>query len=154
EPIRQYARARLEAAGEAEETARRHAACYLALAEAAEPELRGPGQRAWLGRLDREHENVRAALGWCRHAGESREGARSEAAERGARLAAALGWCWYMRCRLGEGSQWLEWALAASEPLRGETPALQARVLLWLGYLARNVSSCERAGACLERSLT
>ena len=49
ETIREYGLERLEASGEAEALRRRHAALYLALAEASEPELRGPN-RAGLGR--------------------------------------------------------------------------------------------------------
>jgi predicted ATPase len=45
EPIRQYAGEKLEESGEAEEVQYRHGAFFLALAEAAEPELAGPQQR-------------------------------------------------------------------------------------------------------------
>jgi predicted ATPase len=42
----------------------RHAAYYLAVAESAEPRLRGAGQLAWLERLEIEHGNLAAAMSW------------------------------------------------------------------------------------------
>ena len=65
ELMRQYAAARLREAGEEDATCDRHAAFFLALAEHAQPEMAGPDQMAWLGRLDAEYDNVRAALGWA-----------------------------------------------------------------------------------------
>ena len=64
ETIHEYARERLEASGEAEETRRLHAEYFLALAEEAEPGLSGADQLACLERLDAEHDNMRAALSW------------------------------------------------------------------------------------------
>jgi hypothetical protein len=37
---------------------------YRELAEQAEPHMRGPHGTDWLVLLDREHANLRAALGW------------------------------------------------------------------------------------------
>jgi predicted ATPase len=62
--IREYGLETLASAGEMESTRRAHAAYYLALAEQAELELGGPQQGAWLERLEREHDNLRAALQW------------------------------------------------------------------------------------------
>jgi len=65
ETIRQYsAEALLRTDGDtAVLTARtRHAAYYLALTEAAKPELRGPEQGTWLRRLDPEWENLRTTF--------------------------------------------------------------------------------------------
>jgi predicted ATPase len=64
EPVRQYGLERLEESGEAEQVRERHARHYLALAEAAEPQIMGPEQGVWLQRLAREHDNFRAALSW------------------------------------------------------------------------------------------
>lgn len=63
EPVRQFAREKLEESTEAEATLRRIADFFLDLAEEAEPNVRGPQQGEWLERLANEHENFRAALG-------------------------------------------------------------------------------------------
>ena len=62
ETIREYATEMLTARGEAEAIADRHAAAMLELADAAAPQLAGSDQRMWLDRLEREHDNMRAAL--------------------------------------------------------------------------------------------
>jgi predicted ATPase/class 3 adenylate cyclase len=64
ETIRQYARERLVQSGEAMAVADRHFAAFKALAEEAEPELRGPAMADWLDRLDIEADNLGAALEW------------------------------------------------------------------------------------------
>ena len=98
ETIREYARERLAASGEAPTIQRAHADYYLALAERAEPELHGPEQLQWLGRLRREHHNLQAALGWARDAGE---------VELGLRLAGALCQYWNTAAYFGEGRAWI-----------------------------------------------
>jgi len=62
ETIREYALEELFASGEFETTQQAHAAYYLSLAEQAE--LEGPRQVRWLERLEREYDNLRAALRW------------------------------------------------------------------------------------------
>jgi predicted ATPase len=64
EPIRQYARQKLDESRDVDEVRDRHAAFFLALAEEAEPELTGPQQRVWVERLEGEHDNLREALSW------------------------------------------------------------------------------------------
>jgi predicted ATPase/class 3 adenylate cyclase len=64
ETIRQYAREQLIRSGESEAIATRHARFFLALAETAAPELRGPSMVDWLDRLDTEIENLGAAFEW------------------------------------------------------------------------------------------
>jgi predicted ATPase len=60
ETIREYGLETLAARGEMERTRQAHATYCLALAEQAELELGGPQQAAWLDRLEREHDNLRA----------------------------------------------------------------------------------------------
>ena len=64
ETIREYALERLRGSGDWEQGHDRHAAYFLALAEPAAAELAGPGQLAWLDRLEAEHDNLLAAMSW------------------------------------------------------------------------------------------
>jgi predicted ATPase/DNA-binding SARP family transcriptional activator/DNA-binding CsgD family transcriptional regulator len=140
EPVRQYARERLEESSEAEAVRRRHAECHLRLAEEAEPKLRGAEYGVWLERLEREHDNLRAALGWALGRGE---------AELGLRLGGALGEFWQMRGYLNEARRWLEAVLA-----NGYAPTLtRARVLVRTGDVAWEQVDYERAVALSEEAL-
>ncbi len=126
ETVRQYARDRLLESGESGSVRGRHRDHFLALAEEAEPGLFGPEQGRWLGRLEREHENLRAALEWCR----SDEGA----AQAGLRLAASLYRFWVVRGYFREGREWLQ---AMLERGGGSGPSLtRGRALNWLAVLA------------------
>ena len=62
--IREYALERLDATGEADAIRRRHAEAYLDVARRTQPELTGPRQRVLLDRLERDHDNLRAAMEW------------------------------------------------------------------------------------------
>jgi predicted ATPase/DNA-binding CsgD family transcriptional regulator len=122
ETVRQYGWEKLSESGEAAEIRRRHAALFLELAEAAEPAIMGPGQEAWVERLEVEHDNLRAALGWLREEGE---------AERGLRLAGALGRFWWFRGYFSEGRAQLGELTGATS---GRTAA-RAKALHTLGVL-------------------
>ena len=143
ETVRQYAAERLAGAGEAEAGAvrGRHAAFYLALAEAAAPGLLGPEQPAWLDRLAGEHDNLRAALAW----------GLARAPGTALRLAGVLWPFWRMRQHYAEGSDWLARALAAA-PEAGRT-ADWARAALGAGTLARDRGEVVTARGHLQASL-
>ena len=64
ETIRDDALERLAGGGDWVQAHDRHAAYFQALAEPSEAELAGPGQLAWLGRLETEHDNAWAAMSW------------------------------------------------------------------------------------------
>lgn len=103
ETIREYALEQLEASGEAEIIRRRHVDYYLTLAEDAEVALRGPQQVGCLNRLEAEHDNLRAAIDWCRASGD---------VETSIRLVAALYWFWLLRGYASEGRERVEAALS------------------------------------------
>jgi predicted ATPase/Tfp pilus assembly protein PilF len=141
ETIREFGLERLEASGDADTLHRTHADFFLALAEEAEPELTGPDQIAWLDRLDSEHDNLRAALGWLE---------RGDDRERQLRLAAALWRFWWMRGYLTEGRAWLDRALADAV---GLPLAIQARARGGAGILAESQGDYERATTLHEDAL-
>jgi hypothetical protein len=64
ETIREYALERLRDSGDWEAAHDQHSAYFWGLAQPAETELQGPGQLAWLSRLETEHGNLSAALSW------------------------------------------------------------------------------------------
>jgi non-specific serine/threonine protein kinase len=103
ETIRQYAYEKMVDSqtaedGELASVRQRHLDYFLALAQQAEPHLRGKGQRVWLERLDAELDNLRLALEW----------ARSNDIEKGLQIATALEWFWHIREYWREGISWLE----------------------------------------------
>jgi predicted ATPase len=140
ESVSAYCLDRLREAGEEAAVRRRHAEHYLALAERAEPLLRGPDQREWLQRLDAEVANMRAALDTFR-----REGAAGPAL----RLACALGWYRYLRGRLTEARRALAEALAEAGPAPA---ALRVRAEVWYAGLSitQGQAGPERAAEVLR----
>jgi non-specific serine/threonine protein kinase len=139
EPVRHYGLERLEDSGEVEVVRRRHAEFFLALAEEAEPWLRGPEQAAWFERLDAENDNLRAALSWLL---EQCEG------ELALRLSGALGEFWHVRGHLEEGRRWLEATLA-----RGDEAPARVKALLHAGWMAWEQVDYERSEALGEEAL-
>ena len=140
EPVRQYAREKLEVSEEAEETRRRHARWYLALAEEADQESRGPSHARWLQRLETEHDNLRAALGWSLEEGD---------AELGLRLAGALWVFWFTQGYSFEGWGWLERGTSL-----GGSKAARAKALNGAGWIALFHGDPETAKGFLEESVT
>src|SRR4051794_552000 len=65
ETVRAYAAVRLREAGEEPKLQRRHFDWSLALAQEASPHFDGPGMQDALDRLEREHDNLRAALSFA-----------------------------------------------------------------------------------------
>jgi predicted ATPase/transcriptional regulator with XRE-family HTH domain len=116
ELVREYALERLAASGEAEAVAQRQARYYIGLGERAGGSLAGPEGEAWMIRLTREHENLRAALDWAK---------RHDVAA-GLHLAMDLLDYWSMHGQVSEGRTWLEKFLD-----------LDARAGMQAGFLVR-----------------
>ena len=124
ETVAAYCLERLADVGEVEQVRQRHIHHYLALAERAEPELRGPEQRQWLEQLDAESANLRAAF---EHVVQHADGA-----EPALRLAGALTWYWFLRGRFGEATRSLRRALAVPGTA---PPVARAHAAAWLAGL-------------------
>jgi predicted ATPase/DNA-binding CsgD family transcriptional regulator len=143
ETIRQYGRERLEEAGEAAHIREQHAGYYLAVAEEAEPELKGEGQVAWLERLETEHDNLRVAMAWLLERGES---------EVAARLGWALWLFWGIRTHLAEGRRSMERALSARGSVAMSASA-RAKALFVAGMMANYQGDHLSAEPLVQESL-
>lgn len=142
ETIREYGLERLREHKEAEAIQRAHALYYLAFVEQAEQHRWGSEQITWLERLEREQENVRAALTWL---------IEREEAGLTLRFCGALGWYWLIRSYWGEGRHWLEAALRLPHA-QGRT-AGRAKALSTAGEMAYYRDAFGEARILLEESV-
>lgn len=123
--IREYAMEQLQQSGEADLIRGRHANAFLALAEAAAPNVFGADQKMWLDRLEMDHDNFRAAFDWSQSHGD---------VARALALGAAFWRFWQMRGHLREGRARIESVLAM--PGVREHAAERARALEAAGGIA------------------
>ena len=159
ETIREYGLECLEHCEELEEARAAHAAYYLAIAEEATSQGRlslwpshfhavmphhaedtptqgqGAGQIHWVEPLEREQENLRAALNFLlEQARTQTDGQKQEkAVEQALRLCIALSWFWHVR---GSGQEGLNFLMQALEIRASVEPALRARALYEAAELA------------------
>jgi predicted ATPase/DNA-binding CsgD family transcriptional regulator len=143
ETVRQYGWEKLSEWGEAGRFRERHARYYLALAEEAEPELKGKRQVAWLERFERDHDNLRAAMAWLLKRGELEEAAR-------------LGWAlwlfWGIRAHFAEGRRSMEQVLS-SEGSVAMPASARAKALYVEGMMANYQGDHSSAESLVEESL-
>jgi len=148
ETIREFALEQLAASPDAEAVRNRHAARFLALAQEAAPHLMRVERRSWLTRLEREHDNLRAAFDFCAGSGRIVEALR---------LGAALWRFWQFRGHLREGLQRIGRVL--DDPASRGYPAEREAALegagglsYWLGELATTTASYDEAVAIARAS--
>jgi tetratricopeptide (TPR) repeat protein len=124
ETIREFSLEQLQAGGEADQVRRAHAAWCVELAARAESELYGPGQTRWLARLNREYDNLRAALRLTQREGDDALLLR---------LAGSLGIFWQIHGHVAEGASWVDPALDRGASV---APAVRAQAFFTSGLLA------------------
>lgn len=143
ELLRQYAAEQLDMVpDERERVDTRHGAYYLALAEEGAAEYSGPRQIAWLDRLERDHDNILAAL--------ERFGTRGEI-DLELRLVGAIGYLWFIRGYHTAGAEYLLRTLARPDA-KAPTPA-RSRALNAAGYLQWIRGNLTEAHALLTESV-
>jgi len=130
ETIREYAAERLDESPRAGDLRGRHAMRMLALAEETEPKQHVASQD-WLDLLEREQDNVRAALDYFDGADES---------EHAARLAGAVWRFWCQSNRHPEGERRLERAVANYR----DRTVVRALALVGAADMAGNAGDYER----------
>ena len=171
ETVRQYSAAKLRDTDEETSLRARHLDWYLALAERARPDLRGPRQEQCMDALRKDRDNCRTVLEWCFGAesqepstenrvpsgrtedhGQRRHGRRTARSgariEPGLLLADALAWFWYLDGALSEGRAWFERALARTD--QTERTWARAIALDGTGFMALHQGDLTTARARLE----
>jgi predicted ATPase/DNA-binding CsgD family transcriptional regulator len=134
EMMREYA---LEKLAETEELAairQAHTHYFAAMCADAEARWHTPAQTEWLDKLEREIDNIRAALDWS----------VTHDTETAALMMAQLWLLWSARGYHAEGDRWYEVVLAHSQRL---SPLLKARVLACSGLFASYTGNLQRAVA-------
>ena len=142
ETVREFGLERLAESDEERPVRAAHANHMLAVAELASEEIASSDYGRVLGRLDAEHDNVRAALGWTATSGEVGVGLS---------LAVATARFWAIRGHYVEGRNWLERVLG-----RGDQTPTSARVnaLRAAGWLARLQGDTDAAGELQTEAVT
>jgi len=137
ETIREFGLECLASTGELEAARAAHAAYYLELAEEAAPRLRGPEQASWVAQLEREQENLRAALRFLLEQADVQADMQEgeSQVEQALRLCVALLPFWHNR---GYGKEGLSFLMQALTGRAGVGKTLRARALDAAANLAFN----------------
>jgi len=143
ETLREFGLEHLETSGEEETIRGRHANFFLALAEGGEASLESIEQVQWMGRIEQEHDNLRAALEWSQTA--------DGMGEICLRLAGTLGYFWEVRGHFSEGRERLS-AILSMEIAQGRTAA-RAKLLARAAELAYRQSDYPATHLLAQESL-
>ncbi len=141
ESVREFAQERLVASGEEDEIRRQHALWLTRWLDAIHPTHRGPAHAQWFDRIERELDNLRAALAWT----DTNDPAL------GLHMATKVWLYWYVRGPLAEGRRWVERMLDLTEDA---PPALRFAGLMSAGMIARNQRRSDDAVRFMESALS
>jgi predicted ATPase len=141
--IREFGLERLDASPDGGAVRERMAAAVVALAQAAEPRLRGTERERWLRQLDNEVDNIRAAVAWSCGGGDDGDTAL--------RLCAALSAFISARNMQGEARAWVETALTL--PAAARPSAATVETLILAGVLAQFGGDGQTARARREEAV-
>jgi predicted ATPase/DNA-binding SARP family transcriptional activator len=139
--VRDYALERLAESGGLVAARKAHAEYFATLADAAHGALRGPEWRAWVGRLELEHDNLWAALAYAREAPDAGIAGRL----------GTLAWYFTLAERVSEGRRFVELAFASASE---DAPApLRLELFAFRCYLATEELDLDAAIEVGERGL-
>jgi predicted ATPase/class 3 adenylate cyclase len=148
ETIREYGLETLAMQEEMEPTRAAQAVYYLRLAEEADEWLWGRNVPAWLECLEREHDNLRAALAWSLEPGQGKDATMRK--EIALRMGGALHRFWFSHGHYSEGCTFLERAITTS---KGLATASLAKALVVAADMACCQGDMERGETFAEESL-
>jgi non-specific serine/threonine protein kinase len=148
ETLREYGARKLRESGEEAALRRRHLDWFTSWGESGFQELFGTGAATRLVAIEREHDNIRAALSWSKE-----EPARADV---GLRLASSVFRLWDVRGHYAEGIELLEGLLAVAQEddvWRGNALAELGRLEFLRGNYGaarRHLEASQQCAACLR----
>jgi DNA-binding CsgD family transcriptional regulator/tetratricopeptide (TPR) repeat protein len=138
ELLRQFAADKLNEMSETEVTTRDHFEYFLKLGAQAEAHQFGSEQTVWFDRLEKELDNLRAAL------------SRFMGSEQTLQLLGSLGWFLIERLHSTDWFGWFERALAANTDA---DPAIRAKALYFAGALTWQLGNADHRDRLCEQAL-
>ncbi len=141
EILREYALERLRESGQEEIARRRHLLYYRDFVEALEAKGGAAITPDWLIQLEREHDNLRAALRWA---------VETKDYENALRIAGAIWRFWQIHGHVEEGQRWLSTILNSS---REEHSLARCKALWGAGWLAMVSGALDMARSRFEEGI-
>jgi len=132
--LAEYGAERLTERGQAGRIRDAMAKHYAELCAQSAAAYSGDGQRAWLMAIDREHDNVRAALEWA---------VANDDAETAMTIAGGTSWFHWLAGMTMEGKRWLDDAFACAGDADERTRALALTGRGLLDFLAGHPERCD-----------
>ena len=132
--LAQYGVERLTERGDAERIRDAMAAHFARLCSQSAAAFTGDQQRSWLTAMDRDHDNLRAALDWA---------VANDDAETALMIAGGAAWPHWLTGMVFEGRRWLADAFACRGPVDERTRALALTGRGLLDFLAGEIEHCD-----------